>query len=136
MTSFNNMDDVIDSRDIIERIAELRDMRETYLSDFESESERAARTDHWNECTPEGEELETLEKLAAECESYADDWEYGVTLVRDSYFTDYAINLVEECGYISKDFPHWIEVDWEATARNVRMDYTNVDFDGVTYWIR
>jgi hypothetical protein len=29
-----------------------------------------------------------------------------------------------------------VEIDWEATARNVRTDYTAVDFDGVTYWIR
>lgn len=29
-----------------------------------------------------------------------------------------------------------IEIDWEATARNIAMDYTTVDFDGVTYYIR
>ena len=26
--------------------------------------------------------------------------------------------------------------DWEATARNVRIDYTSVDIDGRTYWYR
>ena len=27
-------------------------------------------------------------------------------------------------------------IDWAQAARELRMDYTSVDFDGVTYWIR
>jgi hypothetical protein len=27
-------------------------------------------------------------------------------------------------------------IDWEATARNIAVDYTEVDFGGVTYYIR
>ena len=29
-----------------------------------------------------------------------------------------------------------IERDWERATRELQMDYTEVDFDGVTYWIR
>lgn len=27
-------------------------------------------------------------------------------------------------------------IDWERAAEELRMDYTAVDFDGVTYWVR
>jgi len=27
-------------------------------------------------------------------------------------------------------------IDWKAAARDLQVDYTEVDFDGVSYWIR
>ena len=27
-------------------------------------------------------------------------------------------------------------IDWAQAAHELQMDYTSVDFDGVTYWIR
>jgi len=68
-------------------------------------------------------------------EQWRGDW-YPVTLVRDSYFTNYARQMLEDCGTIPKDLPAWVEIDWEATARNVQVDYTSVEIDGVTYWAR
>ena len=114
-------DDVIDSRDVIARIEYLEECVAKY---------GAGNLDIF-----EIEELNNLKRLADECK-YADDWQYGVTLIRDSYFEDYARELVEDCGYIPKGFPDWIEIDWEATARNVRQDYTSVEFDDMTYWYR
>lgn len=29
-----------------------------------------------------------------------------------------------------------IAIDWEATAENLRMDYSSVEIDGHTYWFR
>jgi hypothetical protein len=114
-------DDVIDSRDVIARIEYLEECVNDYGSG--------------NLDLSEIEELNNLKKLADECK-YAEDWQYGAALIRDSCFRDYARELVEECGYIPKDLPHWIEINWEATALNVRQDYTPVEFDGVTYWYR
>ena len=87
------------------------------------------------------DEAETLAGLLAELRGqggdhqWRGDW-YPVTLIRDSYFSEYTEELVTDCGYISKDFPSWIAIDWEATARAVRQDYTAVEIDGVTYWYR
>lgn len=135
MTKISNFDDVIDSRDIIARIEELQEERSSYLEEF-SEDERETRAEHWNECTPEGDELAALEALAEEGEQYAADWEYGETLIRYSYLTEYVQQLLEDCGVIPKNIPHYVEIDWEATARNVKADYTEIDFDGVAYFIR
>jgi hypothetical protein len=114
----SNTDDVIDSRDIIARIEEL----ESLMGPETTEDEIA--------------ELEALKALAAEAEPYAPDWIYGAALIRDSYFEQYAEELVKDCGYIPQGIPSWIEIDWEATAENIKVDYTSVEFDDVTYWIR
>jgi hypothetical protein len=81
-------------------------------------------------------ELAILEALAKEGEDYAPDWGHGEMLIRYSYFTEYVQEMLEDCGEIPKNIPHYIEIDWEATARNVMVDYTHIDFDGVTYLIR
>jgi len=44
--------------------------------------------------------------------------------------------LLEDCGDIPKNLPSYIEIDWETPARNIRVDYTAVEFGDVTYWVR
>ncbi len=88
-----------------------------------------------------GEEFKTLAALLEDLkgnggdEQWRGDW-YPITMVRDSYWTDYVRELLDDIGEIPKDFPNYIKIDWEATARNIRMDYTSTEFDGVTYWYR
>lgn len=129
--TINNQADVIDVRDVIARVEELRSAIEAY----------AEKMTDWQENADNTEELEQLESLLSELAGNGGDekWEgqwYPVTLIRDSHFEDYARELVEEIGDLPKGLPTYIEVDWEATARNVRMDYSPVEFDGVTYWYR
>lgn len=115
-----NAEDIIDSRDVIERIEELEDMAED--GDLDEDG-----TD----------ELKALQALAKEAANYAPDWEHGEALIRESYFVEYAEQLAEDIGAINRDAP-WPQshIDWEAAARELRIDYTDVDFDGVTYLIR
>lgn len=118
--------DIIDVRDIIERIEELEDE----FGQFTIE---------------ERDELETLRAIMEDLkgnggdEQWRGDW-YPLTLVRDSYFVDYAQELAEDCGYASGpdgySNPLFSYIDWEAWARDVRMDYTSTEIDGVTYWYR
>lgn len=127
----SNRDDVIDSRDVIERIEELEEL-------CEGASEHATG---WYvdgvDVTEEHDELVVLKALAKEASGYADDWEHGETLIRDSYFEEYAQELAEDIGAVNKD-ASWPNscIDWEQAARELQMDYTVVDFDGVTYWVR
>lgn len=125
-TTIDNAADVLDSRDIIERIATLK--RQSELDEAGLEVGLDA-----DECA-ELVALETLQEVAPQ--GYSHDWTHGVTLIRDSYFTDYAQDLLVFGLDIFKDMPSYIVVDWDATARNIRYDYTAVDFDGVTYWVR
>lgn len=117
MSDISNNDDVIDSRDVIARIEELEAI-ETRDDD-------------------ETEELAALQALAKEGAEYAADWEYGETLIRDSYFAEYAEVLAEDIGAIGRNAKWPLTcIDWEQAARELKMDYTAIGFAGVTYWVR
>lgn len=113
----SNTEDVIDSLDIIDRIEALT-----------NDPERTAA-----EC----KELEALTSLASECDDASPDWSYGVTLVRDSYFVTYASEYADDIGATDRNasWPFTC-IDWEQAADELKMDYTAVDFDGVTFWVR
>lgn len=128
----SNSDDVIDVRDIIARVEELEEMR-----DAETEKGLEPFTD-----SEDAEELATLTAFLADMagnggdEKWRGDW-YPVTLVRDSYFEDYAQELADELGLIPSD-ARWPAtcIDWEQAARELQQDYTTSEFGGVTYWYR
>lgn len=92
-----------------------------------------AHMDGWDELN---EELTALLKLQEEAEPYAADWTYGETLIRDSYFKQYAEELADDIGAIDRNATWPLScIDWDEAARQLQQDYTSVDFDGVTYWI-
>lgn len=115
--------DIIDSRDVIERIAELK----STLSDY--------KTDGVEFSDEEWTELENLQAMAEEAGDTS-DWQYGATLIRDSYFATYAQELADDLGEIPVD--HWPHrhIDWEAAADELKQDYTSVEYGSATYWIR
>lgn len=118
----SNNDDVIDSRDVIERIGELYAIVIDPTADMQ---ERLAANP----------ELNALQALQLEAEGSEPNWTYGTTLIRDSYFVEYVEEMLKDCGDLPHDLPSYIEIDWSATADNIRQDYFSVDFDGVTYWV-
>jgi len=137
----SSSDDVIDSREVIARIAELeaiRDGLESDRADAESDPEIGGvdpRDFQMDEM--DADELKALLALRDEAAGYSPDWKYGATLIRDSYFEDYARELAEDTGAINRnaDWP-LSYIDWPAAADALKQDYTSVEFDGVTYWVR
>lgn len=126
----SNSDDIIDSRDVIERIEYLRDEIEAAeIPDNDIGGPNDTMQD-------EREELARLEALAEDGEGCA-DWRHGETLIRESYFEEYAQQLAEDIGAIPND-AQWpcTCIDWEQAARELRMDYSEIDFDGTAYLVR
>ena len=111
-----NCDDVIDSRDVIARIV--------YLEGTEDEDEQV--------------ESAKLKALAEEAEGYCEDWRHGATLINESYFTEYAEQLASDIGDYNPNKVQWPynHIDWEEAADELKQDYTQVDFDGITYFVR
>lgn len=44
--------------------------------------------------------------------------------------------MLNDIGDIPKNIPHYVEIDWEKTADNVRVDYTEVRYQGEDYLVR
>lgn len=129
--------DILDVRDIIERVEEL----ETALEEFLGATDDTCIGD-WEEQNPQdGKELRLLQTVLDELkgnggdEQWRGDW-YPITLIRESHFTDYAQEMLEDCGVIPSNLPQYIHIDWEATAREVLMDYSEITIDGATYFYR
>jgi hypothetical protein len=129
-TTINQYADIIDVRDIIERVEELE-------SELQGETPDGTT---WKG-TEEAEELTALRALLGELAGaggdaqWRGDW-YPVTLIRESHFVGYVQELLEDCGTIPKDLPHYVHIDWERTSRDIRTDYSGAEFHGVTYWFR
>ena len=161
-----NSEDLIDSRSIDERVDELRDTIEStaqpYLdtlkeedADFEREASKADEISdalaEWLNNPSKGQfpSISDIEDIEAEISEYAllkalqdegqgySEWKYGMTLIRDSYFEEYAQQFAEDIGAI-KETSEWPCdcIDWERAARELQMDYSAIEFDGVTYWMR
>jgi hypothetical protein len=136
MTHTNTLDltaDIIDTRDIIERIEELENL---------IENEGCEDT-----CTEYREELTLLSSLMEEMkgnggdEQWRGDW-YPITLIRETYFTDYIQELIHDCYEMPKEMHSgsWpyrhMSIDYEAAADEAKGDYCELEIDGVTYFYR
>lgn len=77
------------------------------------------------------ENIKKIDKLEEEINNR--EFYDGITLILEDDFVSYCEEMVIEWGYIDKDLPYWIEIDWEATADNMRSDYHKVEFEGKTY---
>jgi hypothetical protein len=112
MKHFWNKDEIINTRDIMARLAAL-----------ESDSVDSA-------------ERRTLRDLIEQAEGKVEDWEYGI-MVRDSHFVAYTRDLAIDVGAFRENnrWPYYC-IDWDAAADEIRIHYTPVNFDGVKYWIK
>lgn len=151
MSDFSFTEDMLDVRDLIERFEELEEGKQEFIL---NESETDDENPSWEEVadsnnkaeekwleTEEGKELKQLTEILEELkgnggdEQWNGDW-YPITLINSDYFTDYTKELLDDCGYIPKEFPWWIDINWESTAENVKQDYASIDIGDETYYYR
>ena len=114
MTAITLYDDIIDSRDIETRLEEL-----TFSDGERDESE--------------DQELMFLTEIREELKDHP-EWEYGLVLISDFYFSTYVQEMLEDDGTIPQDLPWYIEVDWEKTANNMKCDYDSIDIKGYEFF--
>lgn len=135
----------IDSRDVIKRLeiyreaAKLIGIPEDQLDSFDLGENYPANMpeDLTGDDTEILEEFLKLRELNYQGESYASDWNYGATLIAVEHFTEYAQDLAEDIGAINADAP-WPanRIDWEAAAEDLKIDYTEISYDGNDYLVR
>ena len=151
----SNTDSIIDSRDILNKIEELEDE----LSDLndnlvELEAEQADMSgDDYNTIAEYNTEYARLQAEAEQVKADIDDLEeklkpfkdiadecshYGETLIHEDYFAQYAQEIASDLHGRAVDNAEWPFncIDWDEAADALKQDYTEVDFDGETYFIR
>lgn len=137
---------IFDSRDLIEYrdylldelIEEANDEFEQDFETFEEVQEYINSVDE-PECYLLDDQIEEFESVRDFCDelNYG-DFQYGEAIISEDYFTEYAEELVKDCGYLHNDLPSWIEnnIDWDGVAGELKQDYMEVDFKGTTYLMR
>ena len=115
----------------LEEFEHYADMTESFEDIRFGEEEIQSWESYWAD---ELEKILEIDKL--EEEIGGKDFEFGVTLIDEDDFEDFVEEDLKEIGYMSEDFPSWIEIDWEATANNVKQDYSEVEFQAGTYLYR
>ena len=108
------MSDIIDSRDLLDELKTL-DEEDSY----------------------DKERIEMIDDLKEEVGK--DNFEMGVTFIRENYWVQYCEDLAYDCGYMDRQNdsnPLHYHIDWQGWADAVEMDYSQTDFDGDTYYWR
>lgn len=80
----------------------------------------------------EQEELAELENM----ESEISEWRYGEVLIHEDNWVSYVKELLEDCGDLPKDLPWYIVINWKETADNLKSDYSEIEYQGNTYYYR
>lgn len=148
----NFSDNVIDTRDIQDRIDEINDEIDTLkeeindlsneIDDLEEEEEDGNQSlidEKLDDIDDKKGEIEVLQeelKQLLEIKDEVPEFEDGNTLINADYWVEYCEELCKDCGYLSSDLPWWIEIDWEKTAENIAVDYSIVEIQGETFYYR
>jgi len=136
MTDVSNLEDMMDSRDVIARIEDLEAELEGGYTDGETGVYMCDDDGDFIDMDSEHDELVALKSLAEEAENVC-EWADGETLIRDTYFQDYAEQYADDIGATAGE-SQWPQthIDWDAAAADLQQDFSSVDFDGVAYWVR
>lgn len=139
--------DIIDSRNVEKRISDLESERQDLEDLLESATEdnaaaggetekmEAARLELEMWDSDYEEELTNLKALREDVSS--SEWTYGLSLIADHYFQDYAEDLADDIGAIDRN-QNWPMncIDWKEAAKELQQDYSSVEYGSTTYWYR
>ena len=155
-------EDVISSDDIIELHEELTSIKEDFEFDIEvlgkklkddslTGEDHTITKDQLAQVIKDYDDfmnehlgdLKSLEEIVEDGEAVIADWNYGATLIKESYFKEYIQELVQDCypefteDVLNRnEWPYsCVEVDWDMAVRDAKMDFypisiNNVDFYG------
>jgi hypothetical protein len=82
-----------------------------------------------------GDEYKALKAFCEEGADYNSDWRRGVACILESEFTAHIRENASE--YVNVDLSVWPFncIDWDEAADEKKSDYTEIDFDGHTYYV-
>lgn len=77
--------------------------------------------------------LKALEELSDDI----GEWLHGNTLIRESYFQEYAEQTADDIGAIDRNATWPCNcIDWERAAAELQQDYSSCEIDGTTFYYR
>lgn len=133
----------LDSRNLIEKREELKQQvldsfNETFpqyeTDDFENILFEEEEIQSWKEdWLDEIAEIADIDNLEDEVSS--SEWDYGITFIPEDEFEDYCQEFI---GELPANMPEYIKnnIDWAGVAFDLRVDYSELEYQGVNYLFR
>lgn len=138
MSTFDLTDNVIYTSDLKAHIDYLETVRDEAdeANDPDSDLNADERNDAWDAWAEVHEEYTMLTEFWDEYST--SNWEYGETLVNENYFTEYAEELAGDLygSQITNAAWPFNTIDWDEAGEALKMDYTAVELDGTTFYVR
>lgn len=130
------MGNYLDTRDLQREFddleSELNNLKDA-LEEADDEDREQCQADlaEWEE--DNRERFDALRDLLSEVDS-----RYGVTLIPEDEFENYARDLADDLYGSDARSSSWpfTCIDWEQAADELKQDYSTVEFDGDTYYFR
>ena len=119
------MSDIFDSRDLLDELKTLKK---------EKELNKKLNIDVIDY---EEERIEAIEELIEEVGE--DNFEMGVTFIRENYWEQYCEDTAYDFGFLDRQDdsnPLHYHIDWRGWADAVAMDYNQTTFNGDNYYWR
>jgi hypothetical protein len=118
----NETDNMLYADDLIERRQEILDEIDTATGE---------------ELNVLQDELEDIEEIS----TYCSDFDYGGYIIHEDYFKNYIEELIADAYHEVYDLVEshsWpvVTIDYEASAEDAKMDYTEVEYKGETFYTR
>ncbi len=129
----------IDSRTLQKEFEELESDYEILKDELQNplldnEDLRTAKEELWDWENDNLERYEDLRTVLDELNK-SPEFQYGITLIDEDDFEEYTQEYAEDIGAVGES-SHWIVINWDATAENLRSDFGEVEFEGTTYLYR
>jgi hypothetical protein len=128
-------EDSIDSRELIDRQTEVEEriteLEEVTAETIENPEDLAEEFDELQELREE------LDQLVSLRDQGIPDYEYGAAFIHEDFFADYARQLADDIGAIDDNHGWPLNcINWEQAADQLKMDYMEVQINGIDYWVR
>ena len=136
---------ILDTRDLVEEREDLKqEILDSFLETFEHYAEQ---TEEFEDILFDEEEIqswkedwqEELDEIAeidrVEDEVCNGEFDSGTTLISEYDFQEYCEDFVRDCGDLPRNLPFYIEnnIDWSGIADDMRQNYSEVEYQGITY---
>ncbi len=131
MAELDTRGDIIDAREVTDRIEELEAELPQKAGDV-----MPGTSDDIEDMQAELAMLEAFMESAKGCggdHDWRGDW-YPLIFIRDDYFETYMDEMLEDIGDLPRDLPGYLTITVNYDA--LQSDYTAFDLDGCAYWAR
>ena len=138
---------MIDTRDLVEKREELQtnlvgsfnEYFDTEIEDFDELTKHISNSEdedvqEWRD--DNSDDFEHIKEID-ELEDEISEFSFGEILILEAGFIEYCEDMVADCYYLT-NIPSFIRynINWEGVASDLRVDYTNVTYQGVSYLVR